>query len=151
MRRAGGRLGLSIAIAAGGMALTTDAARAEGIPNCDSEVVGSTLAFGSSLNANYMVPFNLAHAQQPGGFGYDCYLHHGPNGGGVAALQRSLNACNGQHLVVDGSFGPRTEAAVRAVQRANGIVVDGVYGPQTRDHMAWLVWTSPGHETCWRR
>jgi len=38
-------------------------------------------------------------------------------------------------LAVDGDFGPRTEAAMKAVQDATGADVDGVYGPNTRDRM----------------
>jgi peptidoglycan hydrolase-like protein with peptidoglycan-binding domain len=38
-------------------------------------------------------------------------------------------------LDADGSFGPRTEAALKAVQRHTGADVDGIYGPNTRDHI----------------
>ena len=48
----------------------------------------------------------------------------------VRSLQYLLNA-HGAHLVVDGVFGPRTDAAVRSYQRAHGLVVDGIVGPKT--------------------
>ncbi|ONI91913.1 hypothetical protein ALI22I_06495 [Saccharothrix sp. ALI-22-I] len=38
-------------------------------------------------------------------------------------------------LDTDGSFGPRTEAALEAVQTYIGAGVDGSYGPNTRDRM----------------
>ncbi len=41
-------------------------------------------------------------------------------------------------LVADGSFGPRTEAALKAVQRYTGAADDGIYGPNTRDHIKFL-------------
>jgi hypothetical protein len=46
------------------------------------------------------------------------------------ALQRALNT-DGAQLVADGKFGPATEAAVIAFQRANGLVADGIVGPLT--------------------
>lgn len=41
-------------------------------------------------------------------------------------------------LSPDGSFGPRTEAALKAVQRHTGAADDGIYGPNTRDHIKFL-------------
>jgi peptidoglycan hydrolase-like protein with peptidoglycan-binding domain len=48
----------------------------------------------------------------------------------VRTLQHLLRA-HGHNIAVDGIFGPRTEAAVRAVQSGAGIGVDGIVGPQT--------------------
>lgn len=51
-------------------------------------------------------------------------------GWAVRVLQERLNV-HGAGISVDGSFGPATEAAVRAFQQAQGIAVDGVVGPDT--------------------
>jgi len=49
----------------------------------------------------------------------------------VMELQKFLNAGNFGVLAVDGSFGPKTKAAVMAFQRANLLVADGIVGPKT--------------------
>jgi peptidoglycan hydrolase-like protein with peptidoglycan-binding domain len=41
-------------------------------------------------------------------------------------------------LDTDGSFGPRTQAALKAVQKSIGATVDGSYGPNTRDRMKFV-------------
>src|SRR5262249_14974800 len=56
-------------------------------------------------------------------------------GDDVAELQSAINAAEpvpDPSLVVDGVFGPLTEAAVVAFQSANGLVPDGIVGPHTR-------------------
>jgi putative chitinase len=58
-------------------------------------------------------------------------LQKGSNGHAVADLQRRLAAAGFDPGPIDGSFGPRTEAAVRRLQAANDLVVDGWVGPQT--------------------
>lgn len=57
-------------------------------------------------------------------------LKRGSEGPAVRRLQRSLTAA-GFELRADGEFGPRTEAAVRAFQRAHRLEVDGIVGPRT--------------------
>jgi peptidoglycan hydrolase-like protein with peptidoglycan-binding domain len=48
----------------------------------------------------------------------------------VQTLQYLLRARR-RVVVVDGDFGPQTEAAVKAYQRRKGLVVDGIVGPIT--------------------
>ena len=57
-------------------------------------------------------------------------LRPGDRGDDVKALQRLLIAA-GATVTADGSYGPATEAAVRAYQTARGLDVDGVAGPAT--------------------
>ncbi|MDR1564872.1 MAG: peptidoglycan-binding protein [Oscillospiraceae bacterium] len=54
----------------------------------------------------------------------------GSKGATVRQLQTLLNK-NGAKLAVDGDFGTKTLAAVKAYQKAKGLVVDGVVGVKT--------------------
>jgi peptidoglycan DL-endopeptidase LytE len=58
-------------------------------------------------------------------------LQKGSKGPQVLALQKALAAAGFNPHGLDGSFGPKTQAALLAFQRAAGIVVDGKAGPQT--------------------
>jgi murein L,D-transpeptidase YcbB/YkuD len=62
-------------------------------------------------------------------------LARGSTGSAVSALQKGLLATDPGPI--DGSFGPRTESAVRAYQTQQDIGVDGIVGDQT-----W--WTRAG-------
>ena len=57
-------------------------------------------------------------------------LKNGSSGADVKALQELLNQL-GATLEVDGQFGGKTEAAVKAFQKKAGIKQDGKYGDQT--------------------
>ena len=55
-------------------------------------------------------------------------LARGPD---VASLQQQLASRGFNPGPIDGFNGPKTKAAVRAFQQANGLTVDGIVGPQT--------------------
>lgn len=57
-------------------------------------------------------------------------LKQGSTGPDVGMLQQDLNK-NGASLIVDASFGPATDSALRAFQAQKGLVVDGEAGPLT--------------------
>ena len=55
----------------------------------------------------------------------------GATGGAVRRLQRALRRTPNLGLVVDGVFGPSTDAAVKEFQQGAGLTVDGIVGPLT--------------------
>lgn len=63
-------------------------------------------------------------------------IQQGASGADVARLQGLL------HITVDGSFGPATDAAVRAYQASMGLTVDGVVGSQTWDAIGGAIYPS---------
>lgn len=58
-------------------------------------------------------------------------LHYDSKGPDVVALQQALQAHGFSPGNVDGDFGPGTEAALMAFQKAAGLDADGLYGPAT--------------------
>src|SRR5690606_35049033 len=58
-------------------------------------------------------------------------LRRGDRGTAVWDLQQQLKRAGFDPGTIDGVFGAKTEAAVRAAQKAHGLVVDGVAGPKT--------------------
>lgn len=59
------------------------------------------------------------------------YLVQGSGGEQVRALQRTLTYLGYRPGLIDGDFGPLTEAAVREFQTKMGLYVDGEAGPKT--------------------
>jgi len=76
-----------------------------------------------AVPAPVLIP--AAEPPAPGGAAGRPTLRRGATGPLVILLQQRLG------LTADGSFGPRTEAAVRAFQRARGMVPDGIFGPKS--------------------
>jgi peptidoglycan hydrolase-like protein with peptidoglycan-binding domain len=65
----------------------------------------------------------------------------------VERLQFMVNFVKGvDELDVDGIFGPKTEAAVRAFQSNENLTVDGIVGKQTWTALLrrWLLFSQPG-------
>lgn len=58
-------------------------------------------------------------------------IQRGARGNCVKSLQRALNVLGYNSGAPDGSFGPKTDQAVRSFQRFSRITVDGIVGPQT--------------------
>ncbi len=58
-------------------------------------------------------------------------LRQGSRGPAVSRVQALLNVAGAAGLAVDGTFGARTERAVRAFQESRHLLVDGTVGPQT--------------------
>lgn len=58
-------------------------------------------------------------------------LKRGSSGSDVKTLQTNLKKLGYYKSTIDGSFGPKTESAVKQFQRSVGLVVDGIVGPKT--------------------
>lgn len=78
-----------------------------------------------AILAGDAAPLALIPAREPAGSAQRPTLRRGSTGQDVAVLQQHLG------LGADGTFGPATEAAVRAFQRTKGLVPDGIVGPRT--------------------
>jgi hypothetical protein len=65
-------------------------------------------------------------------------LVQGLTGGDVMLVQNRLRAGGYFHGTCNGKFGPATEAAVRAYERANGLTVDGVIDEEIYEALGLL-------------
>jgi hypothetical protein len=74
-------------------------------------------------------------------------LKMGVSGYDVRVLQETLENLGYSVRGIDGQFGPKTDAAVRAFQRAFGIEVDGLVGRVTKTALAGLSYSDPTGDT----
>jgi Putative peptidoglycan binding domain len=83
------------------------------------------------------VPVTAAPAPAPAPANGGRSLRKGLRGGDVSDLQHALIAAGLLPAgAADGIFGPKTEAAVKELQRRLGVSPDGIVGPKTRAAMA---------------
>lgn len=67
---------------------------------------------------------------------YRYVLKEGMSGWDIQTIQIAFNSTPGKYnLILDGSFGPKTDFAARAIQHNLGITVDGIVGPQTQSSL----------------
>ncbi|WP_229683047.1 peptidoglycan-binding domain-containing protein [Virgibacillus oceani] len=60
------------------------------------------------------------------------YLSRGDHNRLVGDLQRKLKKLGYYDGKIDNNFGPKTESAVKAFQKHEGLIQDGSYGPKTQ-------------------
>lgn len=85
---------------------------------------------------HYLNPYPSLRAAEAAGRIPGATMRLGHRGDEVADWQRDLNRAIDAGLVVDGAFGPATDAATRRFQEVSGLTVDGIVGPATTAAMA---------------
>jgi peptidoglycan hydrolase-like protein with peptidoglycan-binding domain len=117
----GARVAATVGVA-GGLMVTGTALSAHGAPVSATSAVARVAAAPASVPALHSAPRAYLTTTLRRGNPYRTQNR---------TLQRRLNAL-GASLAVDGHFGPKTRAAVKAYQRSRKLKVSGVVGPRTR-------------------
>jgi Putative peptidoglycan binding domain len=96
----------------------------------------------NGLDYNVLIPYYKVKGKAT----YNCIMNTGATGEGVGILQYNINNCYPPKpkLKVDGEYGPKTKAAVKAMQKKAGTTADGVYGPKTQFKMKYEGVSSKG-------
>ncbi len=96
---------------------------------------GAHLHFGLKKSGKWLDPLPYLTGEKS--LGYErfciklrslCYIRRGRD---VKALQSLLNGLCGENLELDGCYGAKTRAAVRAFQKSHSLTVDGICGKKT--------------------
>ncbi len=139
------KVGRRAAAVTAGAAIVVPALTGMGSAHAQTNSAASASAQGAGVNPT--------HARPGGGGGSSApnrdtasadasdatVLRYGSIGDAVQTLQRRLDG-----LAVDGSFGPKTLAAVKQFQSTHGLAVDGIVGPQTWAALGGAPSGSPG-------
>lgn len=94
----------------------------------DFDMVAFRSSVAAIMNGTVPVPAPIPAVEPPARPGAPVgrpTIRRGATGKLVEQVQKVVG------VPVDGTFGPKTEAAVRAFQRSRGLVPDGIIGPQT--------------------
>ena len=97
----------------------------------DSTSSGSTannIRADRNFNGRYVNGMKVLIRYNGNGTKYRNYIKMGDSGSEVKKLQQFLNWAINSGLVIDGSFGEKTDTAVRAFQTKCKITVDGLFG-----------------------
>jgi hypothetical protein len=111
-----------VTFAGGGIVQTIEGNKSDEVRHC-SYSASSPSIIGYGRPRYELITGTATEAEE----GYDMpQLQRGSKGKAVKVLQVILGG-----LEVDGSFGPATQAAVIAFQKAHGLEPDGIVGPKT--------------------
>jgi peptidoglycan hydrolase-like protein with peptidoglycan-binding domain len=111
-------------------------------PATASAVMAFQKAYG--IPASGVVGTVTMSALETAGTAMDTVLQLGDKGPAVLILQRQLTALGYNTGGTDGVFGPDTQAAVEAFERAEGLTVDGIAGPLVHQALLRAMETNRG-------
>jgi peptidoglycan hydrolase-like protein with peptidoglycan-binding domain len=101
--------------------------------NCEFVSVAVTPAPPAPVTPSIPVPpVQTSTSTSAGTFMFTSYLKPGSSGGEVTALQSMLKLIGYFKGTPNGNYGPQTEGAVKAFQKAKGLAQLGIVGPGTR-------------------
>lgn len=91
-----------------------------------------------------------SNAVDPLDYLFKGYWSEGDRGPDVEDIQDKLKVLEYYKGKIDGAFGPLTDAAVKAFQKAQKIIVDGKVGPVTSQKLEDAYKPYPGHQYYYR-
>lgn len=102
--------------------------------NTDAKYLKSNSGWNKIVESHVSAMLHMTGKSRPptnNGMGNFSYLSSGSQGNDVRILQISLNSFGFNSGGVDGDFGPQTDKALRAFQKASKIAADGSFGPES--------------------
>ena len=101
--------------------------KANNIQNPNLIYAGQTLKINDSYDAGSSAPAAFGAPAS----NISAVLKKGSSGASVTQMQQLLKKAGFDPGPIDGKFGPKTLAALKAFQKAKGLAVDGICGPKS--------------------